>query len=85
MDAFVYILRCSDGTLYTGWTVSLEKRTALHNEGKASRYTRARLPVEMAYWEKHEGKEAAMKREGQIKRLSRAEKMALCQGFPETQ
>ena len=72
-----YILRCADGSLYTGWTNDLEKRLAAHNAGTASKYTRSRRPVELAYCELCESKEAAMSREWHIKRLSRAEKEKL--------
>lgn len=78
MPAFVYILKCFDNTYYTGWTTCLEKRVKMHNEGKASKYTRTRLPVEVVYLEELEKKEDALKREIEIKRLSRAEKIRLC-------
>ena len=74
---YTYILRCADGTLYTGWTNDLEKRLAAHNAGKASKYTRARLPVELAYFEVFETKAEAMRREVLIKQLSRPEKLRL--------
>ena len=66
---YIYIVRCSDGTLYTGWTNQLEKRIKVHNEGKGAKYTRARLPVELVYHETFETKEEAMKREYAIKQL----------------
>ena len=72
-----YILRCADGSLYTGWTNDLGKRLAAHNAGTASKYTRTRRPVVLAYVERFESKEAAMSREWHIKRLTRAEKLAL--------
>ncbi len=72
-----YILRCADGSLYTGWTNDLEKRLAAHNAGTASKYTRTRRPVALAYAERFESKQAAMSREWHIKRLTRAEKLAL--------
>jgi putative endonuclease len=75
------MVKCSDDTLYTGWTNCLEKRVGSHNAGKASKYTRGRLPVEVVYWEEHENKAEAMKREVEIKQLTRVEKMALCKGF----
>jgi putative endonuclease len=78
MPAYVYIVKCADGTLYTGWTISLEKRLQMHNDGRASKYTRARLPVEMLYWEEHESKESAMKREWEIKKMPRPKKLDLC-------
>ena len=77
MKAYTYLLRCADGTLYCGWTDSLEKRLAAHNSGKASKYTRSRLPVELVYYETFETKQEAMSREARIKRLSRREKLAL--------
>ena len=76
---FVYILRCNDNSLYTGYTDSLEKRLKKHNEGKASKYTRSRLPVNMVYSEEHPDKSSAMKREISIKSLSRQDKIKLIQ------
>lgn len=72
-----YILRCSDQTLYTGWTNNIEKRLKAHNNGKGGKYTRTRTPVELVYVEIHETKQEAMRREAQIKRLTRKEKQAL--------
>ena len=77
MGYFVYILQCADGTLYTGWTVNLEKRLSTHNAGKGAKYTRTRLPVSLFYWEAHASKGEAMAREYRIKRLTREEKLAL--------
>ena len=74
---YVYILRCADDTLYTGWTNSLEKRLKAHNSGKGAKYTKARLPVEIVYYEEFEEKKEAMKREYAIKKLSRGEKLKL--------
>ncbi len=70
----VYVLRCSDGSLYTGITNDLPKRLKAHAAGKASKYTRSRLPVRLAYSELQRSKSAALKREAAIKRLRRAEK-----------
>lgn len=70
----VYLLRCSDGSLYTGITNDLPKRLKAHNAGKASRYTRSRLPVTLAHSEHQKSKSAALKREAAIKRLRRADK-----------
>jgi predicted GIY-YIG superfamily endonuclease len=70
----VYLLRCSDGSLYTGITNDLPKRLRAHAAGKASKYTRSRLPVRLAYSEPQKSKSAALKREAAIKRLRRAEK-----------
>lgn len=74
---YVYILRCYDGSLYTGWTTDLEHRVKAHNEGKGAKYTRSRRPVELVYHEEFETKSEALKREAAIKRLSREEKLTL--------
>lgn len=74
---YTYILRCSDGTYYCGWTNDLEKRLKSHNSGKGSKYTRTRLPVELIYSESFDTKEEAMSREWHIKQLSRAQKEEL--------
>ena len=74
------MLKCSDGTLYTGWTNDLEKRVEAHNSGKGAKYTKARRPVELAYYEDFETKEQAMKREYAIKQLGRKEKQELIAG-----
>ena len=74
----VYILRCRDGSLYTGITTDPERRLAEHNSDRgATRYTRARRPVQMIYTEPAEDRAAASRREAAIKRLSRAEKLRL--------
>jgi predicted GIY-YIG superfamily endonuclease len=73
----VYILRCRDGSLYTGITNDLPKRLQTHAAGKASKYTRSRLPVTLAYTEPQKSKSAALKREAAIKRLARSEKLKL--------
>ena len=77
---YTYMLKCSDGTLYTGWTNDLEKRVEAHNSGKGAKYTKARRPVELAYYEEFETKEQAMKREYAIKQLGRKEKQKLIAG-----
>lgn len=74
---YVYILKCSDKTLYTGYTNDLDKRLAAHNSGKGAKYTKNRLPVEMIYFEEYEEKSEAMKREYAIKRLTRKQKEKL--------
>jgi len=74
---YTYILRCKDNSLYTGWTNNLEKRIEAHNAGKGAKYTKARLPVELVYYEKFETKEEAMKREFAIKQLTKREKEKL--------
>lgn len=73
----VYILRCEDGTLYTGATNDVERRVARHARGKGAAYTRSRLPVTLVFQEPAADKGAALRREAQIKRLTRAEKLAL--------
>lgn len=77
VDAWVYMLRCADGSLYTGWTNDMDRRLAKHAAGKASRYTASRLPVELAAAWPVSDRGAAMREEARIKRLSRAEKLAL--------
>ena len=77
MKAYTYLLRCADGTLYCGWTNDIEKRLAAHNSGKASKYTRSRLPAELVWYEVFDTKQEAMSREAQIKRLSRQQKLRL--------
>ena len=77
---YVYMLRCCDGTLYTGWTNDLEKRLAAHQAGRGGRYTRAHRPVVLAYYEPFATKQEAMRREWEIKQLSRAEKLRLVEG-----
>lgn len=74
---YVYILECSDNTLYTGWTNNLEKRVNTHSKGKGAKYTRARLPITLVYYEEYKDKISAQKREYKIKQLSRAEKLKL--------
>lgn len=73
----VYILRCADGTLYTGIATDVAARLATHNAGKGAKYTRGRLPVALAYQEEAESRSAALKREHAIKRLPAAEKRRL--------
>ena len=74
---YTYLLLCADGTLYCGWTNDLEKRVAAHNAGTGARYTRPRRPVKLAYCEAFATKREAMRREAEIKRLTRQEKLAL--------
>lgn len=72
---YTYILKCSDGTYYTGWTNDLDKRLKAHNGGKSgAKYTRNRRPVTLVYYEEFQGKQEAMKREYAIKQLTRKEK-----------
>lgn len=74
---YVYILRCCDDSLYTGWTNNLEKRVKAHSNGKGAKYTKARLPIELVYFEEFEDKIEAMRREYAIKKLTRKEKLLL--------
>jgi putative endonuclease len=76
-DAWVYLLRCRDGSLYTGWTVDLERRLARHQSGVASRYTASRLPVELALAIPMTDRKAARCEEARIKRMRRPAKLAL--------
>ena len=76
-DAWVYILRCADGSLYTGWSTDVRRRLAAHQAGTASRYTASRLPVELALALPMVDRSAAMREEARIKRLDRAAKLTL--------
>ena len=74
---YVYIVECSDGTFYTGWTNNLEKRIDMHSKGTGAKYTKGRGPVKLVYHEIFDAKEDAMRREYRIKRLTRQEKLLL--------
>lgn len=74
---FVYILKCRDGTLYTGWTNDLNRRVAAHNAGQGAKYTKSRRPVELLYFEELSSKSEALKREAAIKKMSRSEKLRM--------
>ena len=74
---WVYILRCGDGSLYTGRTNDLERRVEAHSAGRGAKYTRAHLPVELVYSERHDTRQAAMSREWHIKRMTHEEKLKL--------
>ena len=74
---YTYMLRCKDNTYYTGYTNDLEKRVKAHNDGKGAKYTKGRGPVELIYYEEFEDKQSAMRREWEIKQLSRSEKECL--------
>ena len=80
MSRYVYIVRCRDGTLYTGSTCDVDRRVAVHNSGKGAKYTRSRLPVSPVYREACPDKSAALRREIAIKRLTRLQKEALILG-----
>lgn len=74
---WVYVVRCADGTYYTGYTVDVEERLAAHNAGDGAKYTRGRTPVTLVHTEPFQSRSAALSREHEIKQLSRAEKEAL--------
>lgn len=74
---YVYILKCSDNTLYTGWTNDLDKRFKTHSKGNGAKYTKGRLPLELVYFEEFDNKIDAMKREYAIKKLNRKDKIKL--------
>jgi putative endonuclease len=76
-EAWVYLLRCRDGSLYTGWTTGLERRVTRHQAGTASRYTASRLPVALELALPMDSRTAARREEARIKRLSRRAKLAL--------
>jgi putative endonuclease len=76
-DAWVYLLRCRDGSLYCGWTSDLDRRLRAHATGRASRYTASRLPVSLAFAQPMADRGAARREEARIKRLTRAQKLAL--------
>ena len=82
IEYVVYILETSDGSLYCGWTLDLERRLKEHNSSNSkTKYTRSRRPVTVVYWEEYDMKSDAMKREYQIKQLNRKEKLKLCRLF----
>jgi putative endonuclease len=76
-EAWVYMLRCVDGSLYTGWTLDVQRRLARHQAGTASRYTASRLPVQLAWAQEMPNRRAARRTETLIKKLRRTEKLAL--------
>jgi putative endonuclease len=79
---YVYILRCADGTLYTGWTTDLTHRLRAHNAGKGAKYTKGRGPVCLVHHEVFDDKGSALKREAEIKKLTRSRKMELIRMNP---
>lgn len=78
---FVYMVRCVDDSLYTGYTTDLERRVKTHNEGKGAKYTRARLPVRLVYYKEVENMSEGLKLEAKLKKLSKKKKEDLVQGF----
>ena len=78
VDWYVYILRCADGTLYTGITDNVDKRLAAHRAGKGAKYTRGRGPLELVYTQRQPDKSSALRRELEIKKRTRQEKLTVC-------
>ncbi len=76
-SAYVYLLQCADGTLYTGWTFNVAQRVAMHQRGRGARYTRSRRPLTLLYTERLSSRRAAMRREAEIKRWPRSRKLKL--------
>ena len=76
---YVYMLKCADGSLYTGYTNDLQKRVGVHNSGRGAKYTKSRLPVRLVYSEEYQSKSSALKREAEIKKLTRSQKEKLIQ------
>lgn len=81
MEYYVYLVRCADGTLYTGTSNHVERRVAAHNAGRGAKYTRSRLPVELVYIERCQDKSTALKREAEVKGLRRVEKERLVESY----
>jgi len=77
MECYTYMVECSDGSLYTGWTNDLQRRIKAHNGKKGAKYTKSRTPVKLVYYEVFPTKEEAMRREYEVKRYTRKEKEAL--------
>ena len=85
MKNVTYILKCSDNSLYTGWTNDIIHRLKMHNEGKGAKYTRGRGPVELVYLEEFDTKQEAMSKEAKIKRLTRKEKLLFIENYQQEQ
>lgn len=84
-EAWAYLVRCADGTLYAGWTTDTARRLAAHNAGQGAKYTRGRRPVVLAYREHCADKNAALRREAALKKLKRPQKEALCRQWAAAQ
>ena len=82
---FAYMVRCSDGSFYTGYTTDLDRRVAAHNAGKGAKYTRSRRPVVLVYCEELPSKSLAMRREAQLKNLTRAQKEQMLTSIQNSQ
>jgi putative endonuclease len=83
MSCYCYILKCADGTFYTGWTTDPERRVTQHNKGIGAKYTSARRPVKLVYLETHPNRTAAMKRELAIKKMKRGQKSKLVKEYAD--
>ena len=83
MNCYCYIVECADGTFYTGWTTDPERRVAQHNKGIGAKYTSTRRPVKLVYLETLPNRTEAMKRELVIKKMKRAQKSKLVEGYVE--
>ena len=81
MAAFTYLVECADGSYYAGWTTNLSARIAAHNAGIGARYTRSRLPVCLVFWRELDDKQAAMRQEATIKKMTRAQKKQMVERF----
>lgn len=81
MGCYCYILECSDGTFYTGWTTDPQRRVKQHNKGSGAKYTSTRRPVKLVYLEVQPSRTDAMKRELAIKRMKRAQKEKMVNGY----
>lgn len=81
---YTYMVKCCDTTLYTGWTTDLDKRVEAHNSGNGAKYTRSRRPVELVYSESFSTKQEAMRREWEIKQLTRKEKLLLIKEYKKS-
>ncbi len=77
MPCYCYIVECADGTYYTGWTTDPERRVATHNKGLGAKYTKMRRPVQLVYVEEQPDRNAAMKRERAIKKMTRSQKQKM--------
>jgi len=81
MPFYAYMLKCADGTIYSGYTTDLPRRIAAHNKGTGAKYTRPRRPIRLAYYEELESKRAAMQREAAFKQMTHAQKQQMISHF----
>ena len=84
MTCYCYIVKCADGTFYTGWTTDPERRVTQHNKGIGAKYTSTRRPVKLVYLEQHSNRTDAMKRELAIKKMKRVQKSKLVEKYVES-